>query len=187
MTRDEAMAICFANLKGPRDKDLLGTARALQYLKSLPEFGSNEKVGKAVGVSGEIVREFLVLLRLPDQVQRLLEQRQLSLEQGRRLWQLGRRRPELLQGAAEAMTDLSVIDARHLVDHLLRHPELTVLEAKQAILGSKTLMEREYHVVALLPEAQYRLLETQSRRQQKATDELVTAIVQDWLNASNGS
>jgi hypothetical protein len=184
MTREEAMAVCFANLKGTRHKDLLKTARALQYLKSLPEYGSNEKVGRAVGVSGEMVREFLVLLRLPEQVQRLLEQRQLTLEQGRRLWQLGRQRPELLQAAADAMTDLSAIEGRHLVDYLLQHPELSVAEAKQRILESKTITEREFHVIAILDEPGYRELQRQSKQRKLAISELVTEIVRNWLQVS---
>lgn len=183
MNREEALAICFANLKGPRDKDLLKTARALSYLKSLPDFGSNEKVGKAVGVSGEIVREFLALLRLPEPIQHLLGQGRLSLEQGRRLWQLGRQRPEILQATAEAMTNLSVIDSRHLVDHLLRHPDLSVAKATRRILDSKIVTEREFHVVAILSEGRYRELEKRSRRHKMGASELVTAIVQDWLTS----
>lgn len=183
MTREEALAVCFANLKGPRDKNLLGTAKALQYLKSLPEYGSNEKVGRAVGVSGEMVREFLVLLRLPEEIQRLLDRRELTLEQGRRLWQLGRQRPELLQQAADAMTDLTAMDGRHLVDFLLRHPEVTVPEAKQRVLESKTVVQREYHVVAVLSEARYRMLEKRARCRGLPVDELVTRIVHTWLDS----
>ena len=35
-------AVCFSNLKGSKDKDLLLTARALRYLKGLSEFGISD-------------------------------------------------------------------------------------------------------------------------------------------------
>lgn len=184
MDSEEALAICFANLKGSKDKDLLGTARALQYLRSLPEYSSNEKLGKAVGVSGETIREFLTLLRLPKEIQSLFEQRQLrSLEHGRRLWQLVRNRPELLQETARAISDMTAWDGRHVVDYILRNPQVSVTEAKRAVMESKTIIEHEFHVVAILSEEEYRLLANEARKRQVAVDVLVTSIVQQWLKS----
>ena len=80
--RNTALAVCFSNLKGSKNKDLLLTARALEYLKELPEFGSNQRVAEQVGVSGEIVRQFISLLDLPDSVQKFFQDRELGLEQG---------------------------------------------------------------------------------------------------------
>lgn len=185
MTRDEAIAIGFANLKGSRDKQLILTAQALRFLKSLPEFGSNAKVGKIFGVSGEIVREFLTLLQLPESIQQRLERKELSLEQGRRLWQLARQRPEVLLAATEAMTDLSVVDGRYFVDYILRHPELSVPEARAAFLEAKTVRQREYHVIAILSPDEYRALEGRARHRQIAVNDLVTDLVKRWLRADD--
>lgn len=181
LTRDEALAICFLNLKGPRDKDLLGTAQALKYLKSLPEFGSNSKVGKAVGVSGEIVREFLTLLELPESIQDLMLDQQISLEQGRRLWQLKRTHPELVEAAAEEMRTMTAVDSRHLVDYILRHPTTSVCEAKRRILDSKSRVTKEFHVVAILDEEEYRQLERKARQRCLPPSEMVSSIVEEWL------
>ena len=181
MDRDQALAICFANLKGPRNKDLLATAKALRYLKSLPEYGSNSKVGQAVGVSGEIVREFLTLLHLPEHVQRLFDSGQLKLEQGRRLSQLASRKPDLVTEVAHAMTGLTAIDSRHLVEYILKHPKFSVAEAKKRVLVSKTVTEREFHVIAILSEEQYKDLVQEARRRKLSVDALVTSIVHSWL------
>jgi hypothetical protein len=178
---DEALAVCLANLKGTRDKDLLGTARALQYIKSLPAFGSNAKVGQAVGVSGEIVREFLSLLHLPNEIQALFEERQLGLEQGRRLWQINRRRPDVIREVAEAMLGITSVDGRHLVDYLLKHPDVAVSEAKEQILAAKATHEREFHVIALMNEAQYQRLRHAAGQKGMAVNDLVTDIVHHWL------
>lgn len=182
MIEDQALAICFANLKGTRNKDLLTTARALQFLKSLPHYGSNAKVGEKLNVSGEIVREFLVLLQLPEGIQELIDQRKIGLDQGRKLWRLGRDRPELLHDAAGAMADLSAIESRHLIDYMLKHPELSATEAKRQLLATQTQTEREFHVIALLSEEQYRRLERRARGRKTSTSDLVTSIIAQWLD-----
>jgi hypothetical protein len=182
--KEEALAICFANLKGSKDKDLLGTARALQYLRGLHEYSSNEKLGKAVGASGETVREFLTLLKLPKKIQSLFEQRELrSLEQGRRLWQLARNRPELLQETAHAISNITAWDGRHVIDYILRNPQVSAIEAKRAVMESKTIVEHEFHVVAIISEEDYRLLADEARKRRVPVDILVTSIVQEWLKS----
>lgn len=184
MDADEALAVAFANLKGSKDKDLLGTARALATLKALPEYRSNTRVGAAVGVSGEIVREFLTLLRFPPEVQERFATGDLGLEHGRRLWQLGRHRSELVPEAAQKMVGMTAMDARHMVDQLIRYPATTVEEAARQVVAAKPIVEREYHVIALLDEQQYRSLVRAARSQSLPPDELVTQIVRDWLSSS---
>jgi len=181
---DEALAICFANLKGHKDKNLIDTAKALQYLKGLPQYGSNQKVGEAVGVSAEVVREFLTLLSLPKTIQSLFEQRQLKrLEQSRRLWQLARHRPGLLEETAITISDLSAWDGRHVIDYIIRNPGASPSEARKKVIESKTIKEREYHVIAILSEEEYRKLAGQAHRQKVSVDVLVSSIVHNWLES----
>ena len=185
MDETEALAICFQNLKGAKHKDLLATARALQFLKGLPGNDSNAKVGQAVGVSGEIVREFLTLLKLPSELQPLFEQHKLGLEQGRKLWQLTNSRPDILCQVALTLVRLSAMDSRGLIEYLLRHPDTTVAQAEKVIVQSRTVIEREFHVIALLSEEQYGRLEASAKKRGDTVDVLVTDIVQEWLESTN--
>ena len=141
MAKEEALAICFAYLKGPKEKPLTAVVEALQYLRSLPEFSSNAKVANAVGVSAETVREFLAIGKLPENIREKIT----GLEQGRRLWQLNRHRPEILEEAAEELCQLPSHDLRHTVDYLIRNPSSTVSEAKERVLASKTVVQNFYH------------------------------------------
>ena len=177
--QDRDLAMAFANLKGSKDKDLIGTAEALQRLKS--HYGSNAKVGEAVGVSGEIVRQFITLLKLPEKFRDLLDQRMLGLEHGRRLWQLARTNPHALAAAANEIRGMTALDGRAFILYLLKHPELTPKEAKQRVLDSKTTTTKEFHVVALLSEDSFRKLRGRAKKLRKSVDKVVTAIVEDWL------
>lgn len=182
MTEEEALAICHLNLTGTKHKDLMLTARALSYLRSLPKYGSNKKVGEATGVSREIVREFLTLLRLPERVQVLLDRNVLGLEHGRKLEQFNSRYPDRINEAVDAVVDMSAIDARNFIDYLLRNPQLSAQEAKKIVLESKTTIEQEYHVVAILSEEYFKQLSTVAAIQKKPVDELVTTVVIKWLD-----
>ena len=93
---DEADAIVFANVQGPKDKDYLATARALSYVKRQPEYGSNAKVAARYPIGAEMVREFLCLLELPDEIGQLFGAGKLKLEHGNKLYQLQRHDPEIV-------------------------------------------------------------------------------------------
>lgn len=181
MDRTEALAICFANLKGSKHKDLLLTARALHYLKSLPEYGSNSKVGSAVDVSGEMVRQFLALLELPRGIMEMIDRHELNLEQSRRLWQLSNHRPASLLEAADAIKTLSAMDARHVIKYLIRHPELSVTEARNQLLDSKTVSQKEFHVITLLSAEEYRSLTNAAQKRGLSPNALATNLVKRWL------
>ena len=181
LDKNEALAICFRNLKGSKSKDLLKTAQALSYLKGLPEFSSNKHVGDLVGVSGETVRQFIALLDLPSPVQAHFEKRTLGLEHGRRLWQLQRTRPSIVEETAEAMVSMTAMEARDLVEYLIRTPAASVQDGLQALEAAKPSISHEYHVVAVLDESAYDSLESRARKQRVPVNELVSTIVNSWL------
>lgn len=183
MSRDDDIALCFANLKGSKDKDLLGTAQALHRLKRLPEFESNTKLGATFGVSGEIIREFLALLELPADVQRYFSDGKLGLEQGRRLRQvqIARREPLLVRTVAEAMLGMNAHQSRHLVSYLLMHREATVSEAKKAIEDARTVTRKTFGIVASLSEEQFGQLKREATKRKQTVNDLVKHIVEVWL------
>jgi hypothetical protein len=157
-------------------------------LKRKPEFGANKKVGAAVGVSGEIVREFLTLLDLPETIQKLFAKGGLGLEQGRRLWQVSRARPGDLASVAAVIGGMAALEARDFVDYFLRHPELTAMEAKDRLAKSKTVVEDEYHVVALLSREEFQTLMKKARARRVSPDALVSIVIRGWLkDASHGT
>ena len=177
----EALAICFKNLKGSKSKDLMLTAQALKYLRGLSRFRSNKRLGEEVGVSGEIVRQFISLLDLPLSVQLYLQEGRLGLEQGRRLWQLGQQRPSVIEDSARAMESLTAMEARDLVEYLIRVPTSSVQDALKTLKAAKPNISHEYHVDAILDENEYKSLEVHARKQQVRVNELVSIIVRHWL------
>ena len=183
--RNTALAICFSNLKGSKNKDLLLTARALEYLKELPEFRSNQRVGEQLGVSGEIVRQFISLLDLPSTIHQHLQDKKLGLEHGRRLWQLNRARPSIVEDAASAMASMTAMDARDLVEYLIKNPSASVPEALDTLEEAKPVITEEHLVCALLSRPEFEALVVHAREKNSSEHDLVSSIVRQWLKERN--
>lgn len=179
--RHTALAVCFSNLKGSKAKDLLLTAHALKYLKGLPEFGSNQRVGEQVGVSGEIVRQFISLLDLPPAVHVRINRKELGLEHGRRLWELHRIRPTIVEEAAEVMASMTAMAARNLIDYLKRVPSASVEEALEALDAAKPVITQEHLICALLNESEYNALTVYTQKHGITVNDFVTNITRQWL------
>lgn len=177
----EDLATCRANLRGSKTKDILATAQALKRLKSESQWNSNKKLAQEFLVSPEMIREFLSITRLPSDIQSLFSLGTLKLEHGRRLWQLSKTRSDILLETARAMRALTAHDSRHLAEYLRKNPESSVSDAMQRLEGSKATVSREYHVVAILTEEEFRQLDKMANARGIAADRLVTAVVQSWL------
>ena len=182
LDKNEALATCFRNLKGAKTKELMLTAHALKFLKGLPEFQSNRSVGEAVGVSGEIVRQFIALLDLPASVQSYLGRGKLGLEQGRRLWQLNRTRPLIVEETARVITSMTAMETRDIVEYLIRTPTASVQDALDALEEAKPKISNEYHVDAILNEKAFRALSSQAQKKQIRVNDLVSLVVNRWLD-----
>lgn len=181
LDKNEALAICFRNLKGGKTKDLLLTAEALKYLRGLPEFPSNKRLGEELGVSGEIVRQFITLLDLPPSVQSYLAQGTLGLEQGRRLWQLNKARSSVVEEAAEAIRCMTAMESRDLVEYLIKTPTASVQGGLKALEDAKPNVSCEYHIDTILDEHAYRALKVQARGRRVSVNSLVSMIITRWL------
>lgn len=138
-------------------------------------------MGEEVGVSGEIVRQFIALLDLPPSLQAYLAQGKLGLEQGRRLWQLYRARPQVLEEAAQAMLSMTAMETRDLAEYLIRTPTASVQDGLAALEAVKPTVSHEYHIDAILDERAYHLLVTQARERRLRVNNLVSTIINDWL------
>ena len=185
MDRNTALTICFGNLKGSKSKDLLATAHALKYLKGLPDYGSNQRVAEQVGVSGEIVRQFISLLDLPVSVLEYISEAKLGLEHGRRLWQIYRVRPSIVEDAAEAMVSMTAMEARDFADYLKRNPIASVEDWISTVEAAKPTITTNHLVGAFLSESEFNTLNSMAKEQQIELSQLVTNIILQWIESND--
>jgi hypothetical protein len=179
---EEADALVWANVKGPKKKDYIGVAEALMFVKRLPGYKSNKAVAERYPISAEMVREFISLLQLPEEILDLYGHGELTLEHGRQLNRVRNQNPALLMEVASLIRNLQAHEARDVVVHMLRYPELTAQQAKEQAVAARQGPEHEYHVISIVTKDEYDRLQRAARASSEGVSELVTRVVRDWLS-----
>lgn len=100
---DDLQALELAIVENEQRDDLSAIESARAYQRMMDEFGcTQQQVAERIGVSRVQVSNLTRLLQLPEKVQKLIENRELSMGQARPLVGLPRARAEML--AAECVT-----------------------------------------------------------------------------------
>lgn len=185
MTYEEALAICRANVKGSRDKEALRTARALDFLRLQSGKLSNREVGNLVDASGETVRQFLGLLRLPEAIQQLIDEKQLGLDKAHQLGRLRKFPLEMQLAAAEVLVSIKAQQARAFVTNLLATPEPLRAEVLARASAKRTGTEPLIPLVVTLPAERQQSLNQHAHRCGMSAAELAADILGRWLDSAD--
>lgn len=177
-----ALAILFANTKRKkRTADLVSVAEACQYLAELYE--SKKAVAERVGLSAEMVREFLAILHLPTEVKDMIRSRQIDrLDVAYRIAQLNDADKQLQM--AKEVRDVKTEDVRDIA-RLTRRTGLPAEEAKRRVLESKI---KGLHVFIIdFDDMEYRKITDYARAKRMNPAQLVQKAVLDWLGQLAGA
>lgn len=177
-----ALSIIYANTKRKkRSIDLIAFAKTFKYLVDL--YGSKSALSKKVGLSTEMVREFLIPLKLSKEVQKLISERKIdSVDVIREISAL--RDPTKQIAAANAFTNSLSKDVRD-TKRLIKEANLPVKDAAQVILDAKP---KGLHILLIdFDDPTYNLLTKQAKKKKINPAELVREIVIAWLSQRENS
>jgi len=174
---NSALAILFANIRRKkRNTDLVTIAEACKYLSEL--YGSQQAVAHKVGLSTEMIREFLTTLKLPVQVRRLISKRKIDgIDVVREISAI--RTPAKQIAAAHKLANELSKDVRD-IKSLIKKANLSVEDAKKKV--SKAKPEGLHVFIIDFNEEMYRAITEHARSMKRKPAELVRKIVADWLN-----
>jgi len=176
LNEETALAIVFANTKRKkRPDDLLTVANAFDYLVRL--YGSQKVVAEKVGLSTEMVREFLTTLKLPEEIQKLVSDRRIdSIDIIREISSL--KEPSKQIAATEAFINSLSKDVRD-IKRLVKDANASIKDAKKVVLEAKP---KGIHIFVMdFDEEMYRTIIKQARVLKIKPAELVKGIVSEWL------
>ena len=176
LDEETALSILFANTKRKkRNEDLITLAKSCEYLTKL--YGSQKAVAERVGLSTEMIREFLTALKLPGEVQKLISDRKIdSIDIVREISVL--QDPSKQVAAAKTFADSLSKDVRD-IKRLIKDTSLSVAEAKKAVLESKP---KGLHIFMMdFDDETYRSVIKQAKNMKVKPAELVKEIVVEWL------
>ena len=179
LDEETALSILFANTKRKkRNKDLITIAESCEYLTKL--YGSQKAVAEKVGLSSEMIREFLATLKLPEEVQKLISDRKIdSIDIVREISVL--QDPSKQVAAAKTFADSLSKDVRDM-KRLIKGANLPTEEAKKMVLESKP---KGLHIFMMdFDDKTYHALIEEAKNMKVKPAELVKRIVVDWLKVA---
>lgn len=176
MDEESALAIVFANTRRKkRTADLITVAKSFEYLVRLYE--SRKAVAEKVGLSTEMVREFLTVLELPEEVKKLISSREIDrLDVALEIYML--KDPKKQVTAAKTIGGLPSKDVRD-IRRLAEHANVPIEESKRMVLESKP---KGLHIFVMdFDDETYDALLEEARNMDAEPAELVRKLVIDWL------
>jgi len=176
LNEETALAIVFANTKRKkRPDDLITVANAFEYLVRL--YGSQKAVAGKVGLSTEMIREFLTTLKLPLEIQNLISERKInSIDTVRELSVIKESSKQI--AAAESFINSLSKDVRD-IKRLVKDANVSVKDAKKVVLEAKP---KGLHIFVMdYDDETYQAIIRQSKALRIKPAELVKEIVTDWL------
>ncbi len=124
-----------------RDLNDLEKARAFRRLRdhiiaqepSASEGMLDERTGQAVGIAPRTVRRYLGLLDLPEEIQQMIRNEELTVTQAQHLRRIAQPRTQIELARMAADEGLSAADISNLANYFAANPNLSVDTAIQAL------------------------------------------------------
>lgn len=178
LDEDTALAIVFANTKRKkRIDDLLTIAKACEYLVKLNKYGSQQAVAKRVGLSAEMIRQFLTVLKLSKEIQELVSKRKIDSVDMVKEIAVIKDQPKQIAVAHAFMNSLSK-DARD-IKRLVKDVNLPSGDAKKTVLDAKP---KGLHLFVMdFDDEMYQAILTNTKTLNVKPAELVREIIKNWL------
>jgi len=176
-----ALQIVFANIRRKKRKEnLVNIARAFEYL--VKNYGSLKAVAEKVGLSTEMIRQFLSVLKLPVEVQDLFLKREIdSVDAAKELAVLQSKHKQIRM--AKKIAGVTSDDARD-IKRIVKSGSIPIDEAIRSILQAK---EEGFNVFMLdFDNETYRSIMKAAKALRKDAAELVREIVIEWLGKNRG-
>lgn len=176
LDENAALAIVFANIRRKkRSVDLITIAKSFEDLVNL--YGSPKAVAEKVGLSTEMIRQFLAVLKLPKEVQKIFSKRQIdSLDVAKEL--LALKEPAKQVVAAKAIADSLSKDVRDM-KRLVKDVNLPIGDAKKTVLEAKP---KGMHIFIMdFDDKMYQAILTYAKALKVEPAQLVREIITNWL------
>lgn len=177
MDETSALSILFANTKRKkRDVDLLTLSKNCEYLVNLYN-GSLKNVAEKLGLSKEMIREFLIAKDLPKEIQLLISKRKIdSLDIVKQISEIKDRKNQVK--IAYAVLDLPSKDIRD-IKRLIKSSNIHTEEAKMTIQNEKP---KNFHVYLIdINDNENDIIFTEAKNLKMKPAELVKKIVLEGL------
>jgi len=177
---EKILASLYMNLKGAKKKPN-DWVEISNNLKKLSEYyGSTQKAAEKLGVSNELVKSILRIVKLPSEVKDLIREGKILYDAAQRLQRIPDQGRQV--EVAKAIVGLTSHQARDLIQYAKKYPRVGISEYRKRISSSEARTERINVIVLPVREETYSALRRIGKREGVSIERLVSNIITQWLS-----
>lgn len=181
---NKALAILLTDLgKKKRTENLLKIAEYCVYLRD--RYGTWSELAKRVNISderahisAEMLREFGAILELPDEVKQMIKDNLIiSVDIAYRISLLEQKSDKISLASTVVDKKLPASDVRAIVEYKMKNPNVTIDQATQRVLESKSKVVMHHIVIMELSETTLAALRKEAEKSRQSPENLTFAIL----------
>ncbi len=174
--REELYSALYRDIKGSKIKssDWITIAKKTQ---KLVKSDTMEDVAQKLGVTPELIRSIITLLKLPHPVQRLIKQRKILYDAARRLTFFEAKKAIEV---ANVIAGLTSHQQREVINYARKFPNSGLGSFKKRVSRPKMKAEKVYVTILPLRKENYELLATEARHQNVDLERVILNIIEEW-------
>jgi len=176
---EQLLADLYNNLKGSKIKHENWIEIAKKSQKLVQHYGSISATAEKLGVSYQLIRTILRLLKLPDEIQQLVKEKKILYDAAHRILTI--KDPQDQVKVAIAIAGLPSHKQREIIQYARKYPDSGLNEYIERVTRPKTKPEKIHIAVIPLREEMYKSLQVLSKMQKISVQKLILNVVEQWL------
>jgi len=180
------LADLYLSLRGRKKKkdNWIDIAKKCQQL--VDYYSSPKIAAEKLGVSYELIRSILILLKLPEEAQQLVKNGKILYDAAQRIYRVKGVKRQI--EVANAIAGLPSHKAREIIHYAKKYPNSALANYKRRVIAASTPGREKIHL-AIIP-LQTKIFEQLQRRSEKekiSVEKLIVDIVNQWIQKRGGS
>jgi len=177
---EQLLADLYHNLKGSKTKHENWIEIAEKSQKLVQQYGSIRVTSEKLGVSYQLVRSIVRLLKLPEEVQKLVKEKKILYDAAYRILTI--EDPQNQVKVARAIAGLPSHKQREIIQYAKRYSDSGLSDYIARVTRPKPKPEKIHIAVIPLREEMYKSLQETSKMQKISVQKLILNVVEQWLS-----
>ena len=177
-SEEETLANIFMVLKGNKRKreDWISIAKKCNYI--LQKSNSIEDAAKKLGVSYELLRGILSILKLPKEVQQLVKNGDILFDAAQRINRI--KDPDRQKEAARIVAGLKSHEQREIIQYAKKYPKASLSDFTKRVISPVDI--EKFHVVIIpLEDKIFQVVDEERKKQKNSLEKILVNIVEQWV------
>ena len=176
-SEEEDLAHLFLTLKGNKKKREDWVRIAKQCDEVVKKSNSIREAAKKLNISYELLRATLSILKLPDEVQKLVKNGDILSDAAQRINRI--KDPRRQKEAAKIIAGLKSHEQREIIQYAKKFPKAKLTDFKKRIIKSRDV-EKLHVVIIPLEERTFNAVNMARKKQKITLEKALVNIIEQW-------